>query len=155
MLNDASGFSKIYIATGYTDLRRGIDGLAAVIKFQFKLDPFQKNILFLFCGKRSDRIKGLVWEGDGFLLLYKKLNIGGFSWPRTKDEAMEITPEQFQMLMKGLEIVAKRPITETHPTMLLQSLYKTEKFKKVVFDSLKSDTKVIHKVFSVETFVRN
>ena len=119
MLNDASGFSKIYIATGYTDLRRGIDGLAAVIKFQFKLDPFQKNILFLFCGKRSDRIKGLVWEGDGFLLLYKKLNIGGFSWPRTKDEAMEITPEQFQMLMKGLEIVAKRPITETHPTMLL------------------------------------
>lgn len=119
MLNDATGFSKIYIAAGYTDLRRGIDGLASIIKFQFKLNPFQKNILFLFCGKRSDRIKGLVWEGDGFLLLYKKLNIGGFSWPRTKDEAMEITPEQFQMLMKGLEIVAKRPITETHPTMLL------------------------------------
>lgn len=119
MLNDATGFSKIYIAAGYTDLRRGIDGLASIIKFQFKLNPFQKNILFLFCGKRSDRIKGLVWEGDGFLLLYKKLNIGGFSWPRTKDEAMEITPEQFQMLMKGLEIIAKRPITETHPTMLL------------------------------------
>lgn len=119
MLNDATGFSRIYIAAGYTDLRRGIDGLASIIKFQFKLDPFQKNILFLFCGKRSDRIKGLVWEGDGFLLLYKKLNIGRFSWPRTKDEAMEITPEQFQMLMKGLEIVAKRPITETHPTMLL------------------------------------
>lgn len=119
MLNDATGFSRIYIAAGYTDLRRGIDGLASIIKFQFKLDPFQKNILFLFCGKRSDRIKGLVWEGDGFLLVYKKLNIGGFSWPRTKEEAIEITPEQFQMLMKGLEIVAKRPITETHPTMLL------------------------------------
>lgn len=119
MLNDATGFSRIYIAAGYTDLRRGIDGLASIIKFQFKLDPFQKNILFLFCGKRSDRIKGLVWEGDGFLLLYKKLNVGGFSWPRTKEEAMEITLEQFQMLMKGLEIVAKRPITETHPTMLL------------------------------------
>lgn len=119
MLNDASGFSKIYIATGYTDLRRGIDGLAAVIKFQFKLDPFQKNILFLFCGKRTDRIKGLIWEGDGFLLLYKRLNIGGFNWPRTKEEALEITPEQFCMLMKGLEIVAKRPITETHPTRLL------------------------------------
>ena len=119
MLNDASGFSKIYIATGYTDLRRGIDGLAAVIKFQFKLDPFQKNILFLFCGKRTDRIKGLIWEGDGFLLLYKRLNIGGFNWPRTIEEALEITPEQFCMLMKGLEIVAKRPITETHPTRLL------------------------------------
>ena len=112
MLNDAAGFDKIYIATGYTDLRRGIDGLASTIKFQFELDPFQKNILFLFCGKRTDRIKGLVWEGDGFLLLYKRLNIGGFSWPRNKEEAMEITPEQYRMLMQGLEIVAKRPITE-------------------------------------------
>ena len=70
---------EAYIATGYTDLRRGIDGLASTIKFQFDLDPFQKHILFLFCGKRTDRIKGLVWEGDGFLLLYKRLNIGGFS----------------------------------------------------------------------------
>ena len=63
MLNDAIGFDKIFIATGYTDLRRGIDGLASTIKYQFELDPFQKNILFLFYGKRTDRIKGLVWEG--------------------------------------------------------------------------------------------
>ena len=112
MLNDATGFDKIFIATGYTDLRRGIDGLASTIKYQFELDPFQKNILFLFCGKRTDRIKGLVWEGDGFLLLYKRLNVGGFSWPRTKEEAREVTPEQYHMLMQGLEIVAKRPIEE-------------------------------------------
>lgn len=112
MLNDATGFDKIFIATGYTDLRRGIDGLASTIKYQFELDPFQKNILFLFCGKRTDRIKGLVWEGDGFLLLYKRLNVGGFSWPRTKEEAMEVTSEQYHRLMQGLEIVAKRPIEE-------------------------------------------
>lgn len=112
MLNDAVGFEKVYIATGYTDLRRGIDGLASIIKFQFHLDPFQKNILFLFCGKRTDRMKGLVWEGDGFLLLYKRLNIGAYSWPRTKEEAMAITPEQFRNLMHGLEIVAKHPIEE-------------------------------------------
>ena len=54
MLNDATGFDKIFIAAGYTDLRRGIDGLASTIKYQFELDPFQKNILFLFCGKRTD-----------------------------------------------------------------------------------------------------
>lgn len=78
MLNDAAGFKRIFIATGYSDLRKGIDGLANIIKFQFDLDPFQKNILFLFCGRRTDRIKGLVWEGDGFLLLYKRLNIGQF-----------------------------------------------------------------------------
>ena len=78
MLNNASGFRKVYIAAGYTDLRRGIDGLASIVKFNFQLDPYEKDILFLFCGRRSDRIKGLVWEGDGFLLLYKRLELGGF-----------------------------------------------------------------------------
>lgn len=86
MLNDARCFSKVYIATGYSDLRKGIDGLANVIKFQFELDPFQKDVLFLFCGRRTDRIKGLVWEGDGFLLLYKRLNVGRFHWPRNAAE---------------------------------------------------------------------
>lgn len=87
MLNDASGFRRIYLATGYTDLRRGMEGLASIIKFNFQLDPYQKDILFLFCGRRTDRIKGLVWEGDGFLLLYKKLELGAFNWPRTKEES--------------------------------------------------------------------
>lgn len=118
MLNDASGFSKVFIATGYSDLRKGIDGLANVIKFQFDLDPFQKDILFLFCGRRTDRIKGLIWEGDGFLLVYKRLNVGAFRWPRNTSEAMAITPEQYAMLMQGLEIVARRPIQETHPNKL-------------------------------------
>lgn len=86
MLNDASGFRRIYLATGYTDLRRGMEGLASIIKFNFQLDPYQKDILFLFCGRRTDRIKGLVWEGDGFLLLYKRLELGAFNWPRTKEE---------------------------------------------------------------------
>lgn len=112
MLNDGSGFKKIYLATGYTDLRRGIDGLAGIIQLQFQLDPFDKDTLFLFCGRQSDRIKALLWEGDGFLLLYKRLHIGAFSWPRSAEEAVEITQEQYQQLMKGLEIVAKRPITE-------------------------------------------
>ena len=67
MLNDGSGFKKVYLATGFTDLRRGIDGLARIIRFQFQLDPYDKNTLFLFCGKRTDRIKGLLWEGNGFL----------------------------------------------------------------------------------------
>lgn len=74
MLNDGHGFKKVFIATGYTDLRRDMEGLAAIIRFQFELDPYDKNTLFLFCGKRSDRIKGLLWEGDGFLLLYKRLD---------------------------------------------------------------------------------
>ena len=115
MLNDAdtSGFKKVYLATGFTDLRRGIDGLAAIIRFQFHLDPYDKNTLFLFCGRRSDRIKALLWEGDGFLLMYKRLDNGAFRWPRSADEAMAITADQYRMLMQGLEIVARHPITES------------------------------------------
>ena len=112
MLNDGYGFKKVYLATGYTDLRRGMEGLAAIIRFQFNLDPYDKNTLFLFCGKRSNRIKGLLWEGDCFLLLYKRLDSGAFNWPRNDSSALEITHEQYKMLMKGLEVVAKRPIEE-------------------------------------------
>ena len=63
MLNDACCFKKVYLAVGTTDLRKGIDGLAGIIKFRFDLDPYDKDTLFLFCGKKPDRIKGLVWEG--------------------------------------------------------------------------------------------
>lgn len=116
MLNDIFGFKKVYLAVGTTDLRKGIDGLAAVVKFKFDLDPYDRNTLFLFCGKKPDRIKGLVWEGDGFLLLYKRINIGTFKWPRSENDAVEITKEQYHQLMQGFEVIAKRPIVELeHP----------------------------------------
>ena len=79
MLNDVTRLKKIYLAAGYTALRRGKDGLAMMIRFRFQLDPYDKNTLFLFCGKRTYRIKGLLWECDGFLLLYKRLDNGAFS----------------------------------------------------------------------------
>lgn len=112
MLNDGRGFKKIYLATGYTDLRRGIEGLAGIIRFQFELDPYDRNTLFLFCGRRCDRIKALLWESDGFLLMHKRLDNGAFNWPRSKAEAVTISEDQFQMLMQGLEIIAKHPISE-------------------------------------------
>lgn len=118
MLNDAnaSEFKKVYLATGFTDLRRGIDGLANIIRFQFKLDPYDKNTLFLFCGRRNDRIKALLWESDGFLLMYKRLDKGAFRWPRSTDEAMSITEDQYRILMQGFEIVARNPISELKET---------------------------------------
>ena len=85
MLSDFTGADKVYIACGYTDLRRGIDGLAAMVQQQFNLDPFT-NTLFLFCGRRRDRIKALYWEGNGFVLLYKRLESGSFQWPRSERE---------------------------------------------------------------------
>ena len=102
MLNDLALDKQVYIVTGYTDLRRSIDGLAMIAKAQLQLDPYS-TALFLFCGKRCDRIKGLLWEGDGFLLLYKRLESGSFQWPRTKDEARALTPQQYRWLMEGLK----------------------------------------------------
>ena len=112
MLNDFSATDKVYIACGCTDLRRGIDGLASIVQQQFRLDPFT-NTLFLFCGRRRDRIKGLYWEGDGFLLLYKLLEGGSFQWPRSEAEARLLTPQQYRRLMDGLNVEqpkAHRPV---------------------------------------------
>ena len=74
MLKDATGFKKIYIAAGKTDLRKGMDSLAAIVSLQFELDPYETDILFLFCGSTRRLIKGLVWEGDGFVLVSVRQN---------------------------------------------------------------------------------
>lgn len=118
MFNDAAGFDGIYIACGYTDLRRGIDGLAGIVQNEFCLDPF-RNVLFLFCGKRTDRIKGLLWEGDGFVLLYKRLEDGKFQWPRSVKEVKEITPRQFRWLTEGLSIEPSKTVHKVHPKRTL------------------------------------
>ena len=112
MLESAT-FKKIYIKSGYTDLRLGIDGLSAIISQEYQLNVFDKDVLFLFCGRRSDRIKGLLWEGDGFLLFTKRIDDGRFSWPRYASEARQLTPQQFDWLMKGFSI--DPPIRISHP----------------------------------------
>ncbi len=121
MLNDlrTQQFTSIFIACGYTDLRFGIDGLAALVQNEFELDPFQKGTLFLFCGRRCDRIKGLLWEGDGFLLLYKRLENGKFQWPRSAQEVKEMTPQQYRWLMEGLSIYQKKKVLPAKAGRLL------------------------------------
>lgn len=103
--------TKVFIACGYTDLRRGIDGLASIVQSQFNLDPYT-NTLFLFCGRKRDRIKALYWEGDGFLMLYKRLEESVFQWPRNNEEMKQLTPQQFRWLMEGLSIEQKNVIKD-------------------------------------------
>lgn len=103
MMGDIFHSERIYIACGYTDMRKSIDGLASCVKQSFHLDPFS-NSLFLFCGRRCDRMKALYWEGDGFVLLYKRLENGTFQWPRSEDEAKIITAQQLRWLLEGLNI---------------------------------------------------
>ena len=114
MLNDISSNQQVYLVTGYTDLRRSIDGLAMIIPGQLRLDPFS-SALFLFCGRRRDRIKGLLWERDGFLLLYKRLDNGQFQWPRNETEAKLLTPQQTRWLLEGLKIDQPKAIRDGQP----------------------------------------
>ena len=79
MLNDYVCPGQVYLALGHTDLRKGIDGLAVIIQDHYGMEV-KANDLFIFCGRRNDRIKALIWEGDGFLLLYKRLEKGSFGW---------------------------------------------------------------------------
>ena len=102
MLEDAAGIRRVVLACGTVDLRKGIDGLATIIGDKYGQNPFEKGTLFLFCGKRSDRCKGLLWMGTGFLLLYKRFEAGRLSWPRNTQEAADLTEGQYKYLMMGL-----------------------------------------------------
>ena len=117
MLKDAAGIRRVVIACGFVDLRKGIDGLAQIIGSQYAQNPFEKGTIFLFCGRRSDRMKGLLWMGNGFLLLYKRFEDGSLAWPRTTKEAAELTEEQFRYLMLGLNPLDPK-IKEVHPTKI-------------------------------------
>ena len=102
MLEDAAGIRRVVLACGYVDLRKGSDGLSMIIGDKYHQNPFEKGTLFLFCGRRADRIKGLLWMGNGFLLLYKRFESGSLSWPRNTEEAADLTEEQYHYLMLGL-----------------------------------------------------
>ena len=101
MLGDYSHAEHIYIVCGRTGMHKSIDALASCVKQSFQLDPFS-NSLFLLCVHQSDRMKALLWEGNGFVLLYKRLENGRFQWPKTGNEVKDITWQQFRWLIEGL-----------------------------------------------------
>ncbi|WP_050612370.1 IS66 family insertion sequence element accessory protein TnpB [Ligilactobacillus agilis] len=76
----------VYIVCGNTDLRKGIDTLAILIADNFGLDFYDNS---LFCGRRNDRFKALYWDGEGFILLYKRFDNGRLTWPRTSEEVKD------------------------------------------------------------------
>ncbi len=77
----------IVIATRPVDFRRGHDGLAAMVQNELKLDP-HSGLTVIFRSKRGDRIKVLVWDGTGLVLIYKRLETGAFAWPTVRDGVM-------------------------------------------------------------------
>ena len=103
MLLDFTKVESIFIVTGKTDLRKGIDGLARIIQQEYEMDVYD-NALFLFCGTRRDRFKMLYWQKDGWLLLYKRIENGRLQWPRKKEEVRQLSVQQIHWLLEGLSI---------------------------------------------------
>jgi len=98
---------RVFLACGRTDMRKSIDGLAAIVEGSFRLDPFD-GALFVFCNRNRDRIKILEWDGDGFWLHFKRLEKGHFRWPADGDEpTMALTGEELSYLLGGTRIELK------------------------------------------------
>jgi len=110
MLGDLSGVTKIYLVCGRTDMRKSINGLMAIIRDTYAMDPYS-NALYLFCGQRNDRIKALHFDKDGFVLLYKVLeNPGRYQWPRKASEVRNLSRQEFRWLCEGLSIEQPKAI---------------------------------------------
>jgi transposase len=107
MLTSLDGL-PVYLACGATDMRKSIDGLAAIVRLTFELDPFG-NGLFVFCNKDRDKLKILYWEHNGFWLYYRRLETGRFRWPSSGgDPTMTVTRRQLQWLLDGLALEQPR-----------------------------------------------
>ncbi len=106
MIAPPSG-THIWIAAGYTDMRRGFDGLAALVQQQLEVNPFSGHV-FIFRGRRGDRIKLLWFDGDGLCLFAKRLERGRFVWPQVTEGAVALTPAQLSMLLEGIDW--RRPV---------------------------------------------
>ena len=104
MLGDLSGVSKIYLITGRTDMRKSFDGLMAIIRDTYELNPYA-NAVYLFCGKDKRKLKALHFDKTGFVLLQKRLDGSGrFQWPRNASEARLLSRQEFRWLLEGLTI---------------------------------------------------
>lgn len=111
---DFSRVQNYYIACGYTDMRKQIDGLAALVQNQFGQE-MDETSLYLFCGRRADRIKALYWDGTGYILLYKRLTEKRFQWPRNESEMKKLTLQEFRWLMEGLSITQTKAFVSGKP----------------------------------------
>ena len=105
----AEGAARIFLACGNTDFRKQIPGLVATVALGLKLDPYDGDYVFIFCNKKRDAIKVLRYDQNGFVLATKKLlDDMKFQWPRTPDDVKEISFQQVEWLLQGLEIEQKK-----------------------------------------------
>lgn len=114
MLSEIAMEQRVYLACGSTDMRRSIDGLAALVQQSFQLDPFSP-CLFVFCNRQRDRIKILHWQHSGFWLYYRRLERGRFEWPSSSSEkTVMIRRRELSWLLDGLSVTQHRAHKEVN-----------------------------------------
>jgi transposase len=106
--------TRIWLAAGVTDMRKGFDGLAALVQTQLHEDAFAGHV-FVFRGRRGDRVKLLWWSGDGLCLFAKRLERGRFVWPQATSGTVSLSGAQLSMLLEGIDW--RRPERTWQPTM--------------------------------------
>jgi transposase len=106
---------RIYLACGSTDLRKSIDGLAALVKEGFQLDPF--SALFVFCNRKRDKLKLLHWDHNGFWLYYRRLERGTFSWPE-QGSTRKVSFRELRWLLDGLKLEQR----QAHPVVTARTV---------------------------------
>ena len=94
--------TRIFLACGITDMRKGFDGLAGRIERDLNADPYG-GALYIFRGRRGDIVKSLYWDGQGLVLYAKRLEKGRFTWPQAKDGMVTLTSAQLAMLTEGID----------------------------------------------------
>ena len=106
--------NHIYIQVEPCDLRKGIDGYAALVNSEFNLDSMDSNSLYIFCNRNHNKLKCLYYDGTGFWLLYKRLESGTFKWSKSADEkSLEISEQQLKWLLEGLKMEQKNAFKES------------------------------------------
>ncbi len=98
---------RVYLACGKTDMRKSINGLAAIVEGRFRLDLFD-DAVFVFCNGNRDRIKALEWDGDGFWLHFKRLERGRYRWPSEGEEqTMQLSAQELEVMLSGTRVELK------------------------------------------------
>jgi transposase len=104
--------TRVWLAAGVTDMRKGMDGLAALAQTALAEDPFSGHI-FVFRGRRGDLVKLLWFDGDGLCLFAKRLERGRFVWPQAISGTVALSPAQLSMLLEGIDW--RRPVKTWRP----------------------------------------
>ena len=104
--------TRVWIVAGHTDMRKGFDGLAALAQTALANSPFCGHV-FVFRGRRGDIVKLLWFDGQGLMLLAKRLERGRFVWPQATSGSVSLTPAQLSMLLEGIDWRSNSPTTTT------------------------------------------